>query len=181
MQDKKSHGIGFVNIKCTTEKYQGTMDFKEKGRAFILSMKMKNERRSEDVKKELYKYGGIWGNSNANTDGYYDKIHSYVKTWKTSDHSPVTWTLSQRHLELSHTVKSPGKANVPGGMLGSRFRLVCWMRFLQMRVLRQWYWKNQERQKGRIWKSDKVALLTLSFAEAFIFLTLQAAWLIFKC
>ncbi|MCM1224906.1 MAG: GHKL domain-containing protein [Lachnospiraceae bacterium] len=41
--DKKSHGIGLANIKSTAEKYQGTMDFKVKGRVFILSVMMKNE------------------------------------------------------------------------------------------------------------------------------------------
>ena len=46
--DKKSHGIGLANIKSTAEKYGGTMDFKVKGRVFILSVMMKNERRSED-------------------------------------------------------------------------------------------------------------------------------------
>ena len=46
--DKKSHGIGLANIKSTAEKYQGTMDFKVNGRVFILSVMMKNERRSED-------------------------------------------------------------------------------------------------------------------------------------
>ena len=46
--DKKSHGIGLANIKSTAEKYHGTMDFKVKGRVFILSVMMKNERRSGD-------------------------------------------------------------------------------------------------------------------------------------
>ena len=46
--DKSSHGIGLANIKSTAEKYQGTMDFKVNGRVFILSVMMKNERRSED-------------------------------------------------------------------------------------------------------------------------------------
>ena len=46
--DRKSHGIGLANIKSTAEKYQGTMDFKVNGRVFILSVMMKNERRSED-------------------------------------------------------------------------------------------------------------------------------------
>ncbi len=46
--DKKSHGIGLANIKSTAEKYQGTMDFKVKGRVFILSVMMKIERRGED-------------------------------------------------------------------------------------------------------------------------------------
>ena len=47
--DKKSHGLGLANIKSTAEKYQGTMDFRVKDRVFILSVMMKNERRSEDV------------------------------------------------------------------------------------------------------------------------------------
>ena len=40
--DKKSHGIGLANIKSTAEKYQGTMDFKVKGRVFILSVNDEN-------------------------------------------------------------------------------------------------------------------------------------------
>ncbi|MDE6601586.1 MAG: ATP-binding protein [Lachnospiraceae bacterium] len=51
--DKKSHGIGLANIKSTAEKYHGTMDFKVKGRVFILSVMMKNERREEN---------GFWSN-----------------------------------------------------------------------------------------------------------------------
>lgn len=43
--DRENHGIGLTNIKSTAEKYQGTMDFKVKGRVFILSVMMKNERR----------------------------------------------------------------------------------------------------------------------------------------
>ena len=46
--DRKSHGIGLVNIKSTAEKYQGAVDFKVNGRVFILSVMMKNERREED-------------------------------------------------------------------------------------------------------------------------------------
>lgn len=46
--DKNSHGIGLANIKSTAEKYQGTMDFRIEGRVFVLSVMMKNERRSED-------------------------------------------------------------------------------------------------------------------------------------
>lgn len=49
--DKDSHGIGLANIKNTAEKYQGTMDFRVDDREFVLSVMMKNERRSED---------GIW-------------------------------------------------------------------------------------------------------------------------
>ena len=46
--DRENHGIGLANIKSTAEKYQGTMDFRVKGRVFILSVMMKNERREED-------------------------------------------------------------------------------------------------------------------------------------
>ena len=46
--DRENHGIGLANIKSTAEKYQGTMDYKVTGRVFILSVMMKNERRSED-------------------------------------------------------------------------------------------------------------------------------------
>lgn len=46
--DKENHGMGLTNIKNTVEKYHGTMDFMVKGRVFILSMMMKNERRNED-------------------------------------------------------------------------------------------------------------------------------------
>ncbi len=46
--DRENHGIGLANIKSTAEKYQGTMDFKVKGKVFILSVMMKNERRNED-------------------------------------------------------------------------------------------------------------------------------------
>ena len=43
--DRENHGIGLANIKSTAEMYQGTMDFKVKGRVFILSVMMKNEGR----------------------------------------------------------------------------------------------------------------------------------------
>ena len=42
--DRENHGIGLANIKSTAEKYQGTMDFRVKGRVFILSVMMKNEK-----------------------------------------------------------------------------------------------------------------------------------------
>ncbi len=42
--DRENHGIGLANIKSTADKYQGTMDFKVKGRVFILSVMMKNEK-----------------------------------------------------------------------------------------------------------------------------------------
>ena len=68
----------------------------------------------EDVKKEFYKYGGMSGDNAAETDAYYDKIHSYVKTLKASDRSPATWTLSQLHLDLAHAVTAAVKEKVPG-------------------------------------------------------------------
>ncbi len=74
----------------------------------------------EDVKKEFYKYGGMSGDNNAETDAYYDKIHSYVKTLKASDRSPATWTLSQLHLDLAHAVNSAVKAKIPGWKAGQQ-------------------------------------------------------------
>ena len=47
-QDKENHGMGLANIKNTVEKYHGAMDYMVKGRVFILSMMMKNERGNED-------------------------------------------------------------------------------------------------------------------------------------
>ncbi len=46
--DKENHGMGLSNIKNTVEKYHGTMDFMVKGRVFILSIMMKNERFPSD-------------------------------------------------------------------------------------------------------------------------------------
>ena len=46
--DKGNHGMGLANIKNTVEKYHGAMDYMIKGRVFILSMMMKNERGNED-------------------------------------------------------------------------------------------------------------------------------------
>ncbi|MCM1236842.1 MAG: GHKL domain-containing protein, partial [Ruminococcus flavefaciens] len=46
--DRENHGIGLANIKNTVEKYHGTLDYMVKGRVFILSMMMKNERGNED-------------------------------------------------------------------------------------------------------------------------------------
>lgn len=73
----------------------------------------------EDVKKEFYKYGGMSGDSTSETDAYYDKIHSYVKTLKASDRSPATWTLSQLHLDLAHAVTAAVKEKVPGWTNGN--------------------------------------------------------------
>lgn len=68
----------------------------------------------EGVKKEFYQYGGMSGDNTAETDAYYDKIHSYVKTLKASDRSPATWTLSQLHLDLAHALTTAVKEKVPG-------------------------------------------------------------------
>ncbi len=74
----------------------------------------------EDVKQEFYQYGGMSGDNAAETDAYYDKIHSYVKTLKASDRSPATWTLSQLHLDLAHTVTTAVKEKVPGWTNGQQ-------------------------------------------------------------
>lgn len=74
----------------------------------------------EDVKKEFYQYGGMSGDNTAETDAYYDKIHSYVKTLKVSDRSPATWTLSQLHLDLAHAVTAAVKEKMPGWTSGQQ-------------------------------------------------------------
>lgn len=53
------------------------------------------------------------GDSTAETDAYYDKIHSYVKTLKASDRSPATWTLSQLHLDIAGRVAQAVKKKDP--------------------------------------------------------------------
>ena len=37
------HGIGMMNIKSAAEKYQGTVDWKVKGRTFILAVMLRND------------------------------------------------------------------------------------------------------------------------------------------
>ena len=46
--DKREHGIGFLNIKHTAEKYHGAVDWSVDGKVFTLSVMMQNERRNED-------------------------------------------------------------------------------------------------------------------------------------
>lgn len=46
--DKRAHGIGFLNIKHTAEKYHGAVDWSVDGKVFILSVMMKDERRTEN-------------------------------------------------------------------------------------------------------------------------------------
>ena len=45
--DRESHGIGLMNMKRTAERYQGAMDYKVKGKVFLLSVMMKNEKPPE--------------------------------------------------------------------------------------------------------------------------------------
>lgn len=73
-----------------------------------------------DVKKEFYKYGGMSGGSTSETDAYYDKIHSYVKTLKASDRSSATWTISRLHLDIAHAVTNAVKAKVTGWSSGQQ-------------------------------------------------------------
>lgn len=42
--DRENHGLGLADIKSTAEKHQGIMDYKGKGRVFILPVMMENER-----------------------------------------------------------------------------------------------------------------------------------------
>ncbi|MBB2181825.1 GHKL domain-containing protein [Lachnospiraceae bacterium MD1] len=46
--DIREHGIGFLNIKHTAEKYHGAVDWSVDGKVFILSVMMKDERRTEN-------------------------------------------------------------------------------------------------------------------------------------
>ncbi len=67
----------------------------------------------EDVKKAFYKYGGMSGDNTAETDAYYDKIHSYVKSLDLSTRRAAPWTLSQLHLEISGRVTQAVKEKDP--------------------------------------------------------------------
>ncbi len=49
----------------------------------------------------------------AETDTYYDKIHSYVKSLDLSTRCVVPWTLSQLHLEISERVTQAVKEKDP--------------------------------------------------------------------
>lgn len=42
-EGKEMHGIGMMNIKSAAEKYQGTVDWKVKGRTFILAVMLRND------------------------------------------------------------------------------------------------------------------------------------------
>lgn len=46
--DKEAHGIGLANIKSVAEKYHGGVDWSVDGKVFILSVMMKDERRTEN-------------------------------------------------------------------------------------------------------------------------------------
>lgn len=72
----------------------------------------------EDVKKEFYKYGGMSGDNTAETDAYYDKIHSYVKTLDLSTRRAAPWTLNQLHLEIAGRVTQAVKEKDPSWTAG---------------------------------------------------------------
>ena len=67
----------------------------------------------KDVKKAFYKYGGMSGDNTAETDAYYDKIHSYVKSLDLSTRRAAPWTLSQLHLEIAGRVTQAVKEKDP--------------------------------------------------------------------
>lgn len=71
-----------------------------------------------DVKKEFYKYGGMSGNNTAETDTYYDKIHSYVKTLDSNTRRAAPWTLNQLHLEIAGRVTQAVKEKDPAWTAG---------------------------------------------------------------
>ena len=72
----------------------------------------------EDVKKEFYKYGGMSGDNITETDAYYDKIHSYVKTLDLSTRRAAPWTLNQLHLEIAGRVTQAVKEKDPSWTAG---------------------------------------------------------------
>lgn len=53
------------------------------------------------------------GNNTAETDAYYDKIHSYVKTLDSSTRRAAPWTLNQLHLEIAGRVTQAVKEKDP--------------------------------------------------------------------
>lgn len=106
---KNSYGVEGMRIT-------GRTDWK---RTIPVSDEMK-QHVFEDVKKEFYQYGGMSGDHTAETDAYYDKIHSYVKTLKAGDRSPSTWSLSQLHLDLAHAVKHAVQEKMPGWTSGQQ-------------------------------------------------------------
>ncbi len=72
----------------------------------------------EDVKKEFYKYGGMSGDNKAETDAYYDKIHSYVKTLDLGTRRAAPWTLNRLHLEIAGRVTQAVKERDPAWTAG---------------------------------------------------------------
>lgn len=53
------------------------------------------------------------GNNTAETDAYYEKIHSYVKTLDLSTRRAAPWTLNQLHLEIVGRVTQAVKEKDP--------------------------------------------------------------------
>ena len=106
---KNSYGVEGMDIT-------GRSDWK---RIVPVSDEMKNHV-LEDVKRGFYKYGGMSGNSKAEEDAYYGKIHSYIKSVNQQDRSAVGWTLSQFHLNLANEVSNAVKEKVPGWTPGQQ-------------------------------------------------------------
>ncbi len=104
---KNSYGVEGMRITGRTD-WKKIIDVSDEMKQHIL----------DDVKKEFYKYGGMSGDSNFETDAYFDKIHSYIKTLKPNDRSSAAWTLSQLHLDLAHAVNNAVKNKIPGWTSG---------------------------------------------------------------
>lgn len=104
---KNSYGVEGMEIK-------GRTDWK---RIVNVSDEMK-QHVYNDVKKEFYKYGGMSGNNTAETDIYYNKIHSYVKTLDSSTRRAAPWTLNQLHLEIAGRVTQAVKEKDPAWTAG---------------------------------------------------------------
>lgn len=104
---KNSYGVDGMRITGRTD-WKKIIDVSDEMKQHVF----------DDVKKEFYKYGGMSGDNKSETDAYFDKIHSYIKTLKPNDRSSAAWTLSQLHLDLAHAVNNAVKTKCPGWSSG---------------------------------------------------------------
>lgn len=106
---KNSYGVEGMNITGRTD-WKRIVNVSDEMKAHVLA----------DVKKAYYKYGGMTGDSKAEEDAYYGKIHNYIRSANKNDRSAVGWTLSQLHLDLSDAVKTAVQEKMPSWTPGQR-------------------------------------------------------------
>ncbi len=106
---KNSYGVEGMRITGRTD-WKKTVDVSDEMKQHVL----------DNVKKEFYKYGGMSGNNTNETNAYYNKIHSYIKTLNTNERSSATWTLSQLHLDIARAVKNAVKVKMPEWTSGQK-------------------------------------------------------------